>query len=431
MASKSSARFRTDLTGIDRTHPWIKFEIDLKSAPARLWLALGEARSKCEHLAGVPLKPEVARRLHEIYLAKGVHATTAIEGNTLSEKQVLDRIAGKQVVPVSQQYLQREIDNIVKAANEILEKVEHEGHTPITPEDIKRYNKIILDGLELEEHVVPGEYRGYTVGVLDYVAPGKDYSEPLVREFCRWLNSADFTGGDDDGIVFGIVKSIVAHVYFAWIHPFGDGNGRTARLIEVRFLMESGVPSAAIHLLSDHYNRTRSEYYRRLAEASKNGGNLTNFLMYGVRGFVDQIRDQLTAVRAQQWGVAWQNFIYEIFGEERTHAEKRQIALLLALSTTDDFVQVNKLRHLNPRLAEMYAGKTPKTLTRDLNNLKRNGLIERSKKGIRARKEIILAFLPRVKKGDREKHFDLGKKMKEKEGHLQLDLLSLIDDVDE
>jgi Fic family protein len=47
-------------------------------------------------------------------------------------------------------------------------------------------------------------------------------------------------------IVIGVIKSIIAHLYLAWIHPFGDGNGRTARLLEVRFLMEAGVPSAAI-----------------------------------------------------------------------------------------------------------------------------------------------------------------------------------------
>jgi Fic family protein len=341
---------------------------------------------------------------------------------------VLDRIAGKQVVPASQNYLQKEIDNIVKAANEIIETVEKEGATPITPSDIRHYNKLILSDLEVEEHVIPGEYRTYVVGVLDYRAPEGQYCERLVEKFCDWLNSSEFDGDEEDSIVHGIIKSIVAHVYFAWIHPFGDGNGRTARLLEVRLLMESGVPSAAIHLLSDHYNRTRTEYYKRLSEASKNGGDLINFLMYAVRGFVDQIRDQLTAVRAQQWGVAWQNFIYEMFGEEKTAAEKRQIALLLALSTTDEFVETSKLRRLNPRLAEMYAGKSYKTLTRDLNNLRKIGLIERSRAGVRARKEIILAFLPRIKKGAREKHLDLGKRMKEKEGHLQLDFLSLIDE---
>jgi hypothetical protein len=39
------------------THPWLIFQLDLRALPPELWLLLGEARSKCEHLAGVPLRP--------------------------------------------------------------------------------------------------------------------------------------------------------------------------------------------------------------------------------------------------------------------------------------------------------------------------------------------------------------------------------------
>ncbi len=68
------------------THPWLSFEpIDLKRAPTRLWMLLGEARSKIEHLGGVPLPPEAQFRMQRLYLAKGAWATTSIEGNTLSE----------------------------------------------------------------------------------------------------------------------------------------------------------------------------------------------------------------------------------------------------------------------------------------------------------------------------------------------------------
>ena len=55
---------------------------------------LGEARSKCEHLVGIPLKPEFAQKLYNITLIKGAVATTAIEGNTLTEEQVQGIIEG-------------------------------------------------------------------------------------------------------------------------------------------------------------------------------------------------------------------------------------------------------------------------------------------------------------------------------------------------
>jgi hypothetical protein len=80
---------------------------------------LGEAASKCEHIAGVPLRPLVAHELHQLYLAKGVLGTTAIEGNTLSEEQVRQILKGELKLPPSKEYLQQEIENILQACNEI------------------------------------------------------------------------------------------------------------------------------------------------------------------------------------------------------------------------------------------------------------------------------------------------------------------------
>ena len=71
------------------SHPWISFGLDLKNAPFTLWLLLGAAESKCKHLAGIPLRPEKQEELNRVSLEKGVHATTAIEGNTLSEDDVV------------------------------------------------------------------------------------------------------------------------------------------------------------------------------------------------------------------------------------------------------------------------------------------------------------------------------------------------------
>ena len=79
---------RAAIAAARERYPFLTFELDLRRLPPRVWAQLGEARSKCDHLAGVPLMPATARELHALYLAKGVLATTAIEGNTLSEAQV-------------------------------------------------------------------------------------------------------------------------------------------------------------------------------------------------------------------------------------------------------------------------------------------------------------------------------------------------------
>ena len=77
------------------THPWINFHLDLKQASYQLWLLLGEAQALCKSIAGIPLLPQVAQELLRVYLAKGVVATTAIEGNTLTEEEVLKRMDGQ------------------------------------------------------------------------------------------------------------------------------------------------------------------------------------------------------------------------------------------------------------------------------------------------------------------------------------------------
>ena len=362
-------------------------------ARPRFWVALGEAQSKCEHLAGVPLRPDTADELHAVYLAKGINATTAIEGNTLTEREVKDRIEGKRNLPPSKEYMGKEVDNILKASNQILEDTQKNRATALSVKMIKDFNKAILRGLELPEYVIPGKFRDYSVTVIRYKgAPFQD-CEYLMTRLCQWLNGPEFKTRTGEEIINGVLRSIIARLYIAWIHPFGDGNGRTARLVEVKILLESGVPSAAAHLLSNHYNATRTEYYRHLELASDNGGDILPFIQYAVQGFVDQLREQIRHIRRQQWDVTWVNFVHDRFRDKSSRADTRRKHLALAISNHES-VQFSEIRRLTPMIAEAYAGKTKKTITRDLHALEGLDLIEKNANSYRAKKEKILAFLP-------------------------------------
>ncbi len=381
----------------EKTHPWITFRIDLRQASPSLWLSLGEAASKCEHIAGVPLRKSTADYLHRLYLAKGIQGTTAIEGNTLSEEEVLRHLEGKLDLPPSKAYLRQEIDNILRACNGITERLARGERQPISVAEIKRFNALVLSKLPLETEVTPGEIRHHSVGVLRYRgAPAKD-CQFLLERLCEWLNGKDFQPKSKkarDVLVYAIVKAILAHLYLAWIHPFGDGNGRTARLLEFQILMSASIPSPAAHLLSNHYNLTRQEYYRQLDRATQSGGDILPFLEYALEGFADGLRSQLSLIRAQQWDVAWRNYVHELFQDKAKPADIRQRHLALDLGANGGTVAVAKLNELTPRLARAYATKSPKTLQRDLVELERKGLIERTTEGIRAKRETILAFLP-------------------------------------
>jgi Fic family protein len=381
------------------THPWIKFTRgDLSQRDDRLWLQLGEIASKCEHLAGVPLRPEVADGLHKVFLAKGVLATTAIEGNTLSEEQVLLQIEGKLKLPPSQRYLQQEVQNILDVCNEeVAAQLGVAGEKmDLCPQLIKTYNWRVLKDLEVDDDVVPGEIRKHSVGVGRYLAAPWQECEHLLDRLCQWLNSDDFKAPSDDlRIPLALLKAVVAHVYLAWIHAFGDGNGRTARLVEFHILFSNGVPLPAAHLLSDHYNRTRSQYYRELDRASKSGGDLLPFVKYATQGFLDGLRDQLGLIRRQQMIVAWENYVHGRFqnlAPSPTQKRRRHLALVLPSS---EWVSVNELPQKLPAIGMLYAVSGGRMLQRDLNALSQMGLVERHYGKVMAKRQVIQAFLPR------------------------------------
>lgn len=387
----------------ERTHPWITFRVNMKAASAEVWMLLGEAQSKCEHVAGVPLRPQTADDLHRLFLAKGVRATTAIEGNTLSERQVLDHLDGKLELPKSKEYLKQEIDNVVRACNEIWHEVlslqppqATDAHQ-LTPERIKTFNATVLHDLKLDDGVQPGHVRTYDVGVAAYkAAPWADCDHLLAR-LCEWLNGPEFRPDDpkpDRLVVSAILKAILAHLYLAWIHPFGDGNGRTARLVEFDILVHAGVPTPCAHLLSNFYNETRTEYYRQLDYASKSGGDVIPFLTYAIQGLVDGLRDQVNVIRNQQWDVTWRNYVHEMFRGPETSSDKRQKHLVLDLSMRDVPIPRSQLTQVSPRVAEAYAQTGPRTLARDVNALQKRRLIVRTNQGYVANRSAILSFLP-------------------------------------
>ncbi len=361
-------------------------------------MLLGEARSKCQHLAGAPLKPDVAAQLYGVTLVKGALATTAIEGNTLTEDQVRGIWDGSYKAPPSRQYQEREVRNVLDALQGLHDLIVAGEAIEITSALISQFNEQILTGTDYREGVVPGKIRTESVVVGTYrAAPAQD-CEYLLDKLVAWLNGPTFSHGDPE-IHFAVTlaKAVYAHLYIAWIHPFGDGNGRTARLLEFIILANCGmVPVPAAHLLSNHYNLTRDRYYRELALASKPGQSTLGFLSYAIEGFIDGIREAIDMVREQQIEVAWVNYVHERFASQpNTKASARQRSLVLAMPM-DAPVPRGDLEGLTPKLARLYATAGPRTLSRDLNRLESLGLIRRERPGYRARASVVQAFLPPV-----------------------------------
>lgn len=360
-------------------------------------MLLGEARSKCEHLAGAPLKPDVAHHLYKVTLVKGALATTAIEGNTLTEEQATGILDGSYKAPPSRQYQEQEVRNLIDALQALHDRIANGEAVQLTTELIHEFNEQILKGTQLREDVVPGKRRTGSVVVGPYRAAPPQDCEYLLDKLVAWLNGPTFTN-DDPEIQFALIlaRAVYAHLYLAWIHPFGDGNGRTARLAEFVILAGSGkVPIPAAHLLSNHYNLTRDRYYRELALASRQA-RTQDFLSYAIEGFIDGIREAIAMVRIQQIEVAWINYVHERFASmPNTPASHRERSLVLSMPMGKP-VPRDDLEGLTPKLAKLYAGSGPRVLSRDLNKLVKLGLIRRAQGGYIARADVVQAFLPRI-----------------------------------
>lgn len=380
------------------THPWITFTFRLDSLDPVDFMRVGEALSKIDHIARVPLEPAVAENLHCVYLAKGAHATTQIEGNTLSEDEVSERLKGNLTLPESQEYLGKEIDNIVAGCNLIVDDLVDSRDMHLTRGRIERFNALVLDGLPLQEGVVPGRIRTKSVvvgGGIYRGAPAED-CEFLTDQLCLWLDALAEDAGSEWSRPVKLIRAILAHLYLAWIHPFGDGNGRTARLIEFQLLLEAGIPTPACHLLSNYYNRTRQLYYQVLRETShKSPFPVEKFVSYALRGFVEELREQLQLVQRYQLGMAWRSFVHDIdLGRSGETVQRRRNLVMALPSDGATFTHISKIRRLTPELAEQYAGKTPKTVTRDINALVDAGLLVRQGSAVRPHIEALLSLLP-------------------------------------
>ena len=157
---------------------------------------------------------------------------------------MLKRIEGDLDLPKSREYQGREIDNILAICNDLGAEI-REGHAPrLTVERIHEYNRRILEGLPLREDVVPGEVRtgSVVVGLGPYRGAPAEDCEFLLAKLVDWLNG--LSAPDDRPELrfpIAVLKAVLAHLYIAWIHPFGDGNGRTARMIEFQLMVEAGV----------------------------------------------------------------------------------------------------------------------------------------------------------------------------------------------
>lgn len=332
---------------------------------------LGQCNAVIKAIDETPIQPNYRETLLRVSITKGAQSTTAIEGNTLSDEEIELIQKGKDLPP-SKEHQQKEVQNIIDAFNELLnEAVTNNDGILINEKFILRLHKMVGKNLGDNFNAIPGKFRDHQVVVGPYRAPDHSEVKDLTKQFCDWMKE-QFHYEKGQNFIDAVIQAIVSHVYIAWIHPFGDGNGRTARLLEFYILLRAGNPDFALHILSNFYNQTRPEYYRHLDKSNKTG-DLTEFIAYAVKGYRDGLFSILELIQRNQMEISWKNYIYDIFNSNKVSGKsellnKRRRNLILSIPL-NEYYTIEQLIKINIDIALEYKDLSSRTIDRDIKEL--------------------------------------------------------------
>ncbi len=243
------------------------------------------------------LVPKWEAKLRRQALLHNTHSSTAIEGNKLTLEQVEALLEGKDVIGTNKD--KQEVLNY-KEAIEKIPALAEKGKMKVA--DLLNIHRFVTkdvmqntsdSGVFRNRQVFVGKriFDGTTFKeVVEYMPPKTEEVPQLVKEFIDWLNF-DKIWEANPVLVAGIV-----HYEIARIHPFIDGNGRTARLLATLILYLSSFDHRRIFALDDYYDRDRQAYYAALKTAQQSNGDITQWLEYFTDGVAYSVKEAKDAV---------------------------------------------------------------------------------------------------------------------------------------
>ena len=246
------------------------------------------------------LIPKWELKLKKEARIRNAHSSTSIEGNQLNIQQVKDLSEGKEIVVAAKD--KQEVINYLKALDSMpkyakKEKIDIplflEIHNTITTNTLRSD----LDcGVFRDRQVFVGRRIFDGTGfkeIVEYMPPDTKDVPGLVRDFLDWLNS------EEAKKVNPVILAGIIHYEVARIHPFIDGNGRTARLMASLIFYTSGFDHRRFFALDDYYDEDRASYYAALKTVQHGNGDITKWLEYftdGVLYSVEKTKEQIARI---------------------------------------------------------------------------------------------------------------------------------------
>lgn len=250
------------------------------------------------------LLPQQELRLRRQATIRMTHHSTEIEGNRLNIKQVEAIYANKKIDAADRDIY--EVQNYLNALKYIEKTVANKNAT--TEKVILKIHKLVASKtIDLE---FCGKYRPGPIYVVRrhlgmpqeiiYTGPSAKHVPKLMKEFIDWLKASE------ENEINPVIVAAIAHLEIAAIHPFKDGNGRTARALATLLLYQRGYDFRRLFALEDYYNTNRPAYYKAInlgKTYDERKTDVTSWLEYFTKGFKKEIynvKDNILALSSRK-----------------------------------------------------------------------------------------------------------------------------------
>jgi Fic family protein len=336
---------------------WINYDV------GRIVGLLVDAKAAVLSLGNIPYQKAWAERLQEVQLKYEVAGTSRIEGAEFTDSE-LDAALD---VNVDEEGLTRSQRQARAAVNTYRWIADLPRDRPIDGGLVLDIHRRIVTGCD-DDHCRPGSLRLEGENVL-FGHPrhrGADGGDQTFRSFSALIDAlnGEFQSHDI------LIRALAFHYHIGAMHPFMDGNGRTARAVEALLLQRSGLKQSLFIALSNYYYDEKHSYLRCLASVRSNDGDLTEFLEFGLKGIAAQCRRLLTEINKNISKALFRDMATYLFGRlessRRRVIAERQITILNYLLDRGD----SDVYLLFRQLGHTYKMKEPwSAFVRDINAL--------------------------------------------------------------
>ncbi len=314
-------------------------------------------------LDAIELREDLFSEMQNEVLLREAHFSTHIEGTALSLGDAKDIIEGKSLKNIRMDD-KKELLNYKKALDYISNYLGK--NDPINEKIILDLHKILVSGVR-GGIALPGKYRktqNYVVNSRTnevIYTPPKPKEVPLqMRQLLEWLNTSQD--------VSPIILAGIVQFQFVHIHPFVDGNGRTARILSTLILYKMGYDFKKLFSISEYYDSDRPKYYKSIQSVRENKMDMTSWLEY----FVEGLRSQMFEIQKKGVHVINAEKATETISSYKLNSRQQQIFKYLLLN-----------KQIDNEVCQKLCKSIKRTATRDLALMVKLGILNKhgEKKG--------------------------------------------------